>query len=85
MDIQPIQPTDNIHFGILQKVKQRSYGTYMEGTYKGLKYEVYDAYKYNQLLIYVSKNMNFIKSKLTYWLGGEKKVTTARGKYDRMV
>ena len=37
MDIQPIQ---NINFGILKKVKQRSYGTYMEGEYKGLKYEV---------------------------------------------
>ena len=77
MDIQPIQ---NINFGILKKVKQRSYGTYMEGEYKGLKYEVYDAYKYNQLLIYVSKNMNFIKSKLIYWVDGVKKITRAEGK-----
>ena len=46
-----------MNFGILKKVKQRPYGTYMEGTYKGLKIEVYDAYKYNQFLIYVSRNI----------------------------
>ena len=77
MDVQPIQP---INFGILKKVKTRPYGTYMEGTYKGFKIEVYDAYKYNQFLIYVSKNMNFIKSKLTYWMDGVKKVTRAEGR-----
>lgn len=69
-----------IYFGILKKVKKRPYGDYMEGEYKGLKFEVYDAYKFNQLLIYVSKQMNFIKSKLTYWQDGIKKVTRAEGK-----
>ena len=77
MDIQPIQPTS---FGILKRVKKRPYGEYLEGEYKGYKIEVYDAYKYNQLLIYVSKNMNFLKSKLTYWVDGVKKVTRAEGK-----
>lgn len=80
MNIQPIQPTDNIKFGILKKVKKRPYGDYMEGAYKGYKVEVYDAYKFNQLLIYVSKNLSFIKSKLIYWADGVKKVTRAEGK-----
>jgi hypothetical protein len=72
-----IQPIDNTSFGILKGVKQRAYGQYMWGEFKGQKIEVYDAYKYNQFLIYVSKNMRFIKSKLTYWVDGIKKVTTA--------
>ena len=80
VDIKPIQPTNNISFGILKKVKKKPYGEYLEGEYKGLKIEVYDAYKYNQLLIYISKNMNFIKSKLIYWVDGVKKVTRAEGK-----
>ena len=70
-----IQPTDNINFGILKGVKKRSYGEYMWGEYKGHKIEVYDAYKYNQLLSYVSKSMRFVKSKLTYWINGVKNVT----------
>lgn len=75
MDIQPIQP---VNFGILKKVKKRVYGNYMEGTYKGYNIEIYDAYKFNQLLIYVSdKCRNFIKSKLIYWENGIKKVTRA--------
>ena len=77
MDVQPIQP---INFGILKKVKKKPYGDYLEGEYKGFKIEVYDAYKYNQFLIYVSKNMNFIKSKLMYWMDGVKKVTRAEGR-----
>lgn len=71
---------DTTPFGILKKVKKRPYGEYLEGEYKGFKIEVYDAYKYNQFLIYVSKNMNFIKSKLIYWLDGVKKVTRAEGR-----
>ena len=68
------------NFGILKKVKKRPYGDYMEGEYKGYKVEVYDAFKFNQLLIYVSKNLNFVKSKLTYWQDGIKKITKAEGK-----
>ena len=75
-----IQPTDNINFGILKGVKKRSYGEYMWGEYKGHKIEVYDAYKHNQLLVYVSKNMRFIKSKLTYWINGIKNVTRSEGR-----
>lgn len=76
MKIQPI-PTNNISFGILKEVKERSYGTYMRGEYKGKKIEVFDAYKNNQLLIYVSEKMNFIKSKLVYFQDGIKKVMRA--------
>lgn len=67
-------------FGILKEVKPRDYGRYMWGIYNGKKIEVYDAYKYNQFLIYVSENMRFIKSKLIYWVDGVKKVIRAEGK-----
>ena len=75
-----VQPVDNIKFGILKKVKKKPYGDYMEGEYKGLKIEVYDAVKFNQMLIYVSKNFQFIKSKLIYWVDGVKRVTRAEGR-----
>lgn len=75
-----VQPINNISFGILKGVKPREYGEYMWGEYKGKKIEVYDAYKYQQLLIYISENMNFIKSKLIYWMDGVKKITRAEGK-----
>lgn len=71
---QPIQPY-NPTFGILKGYKNRPYGSYMWGEYKGKKIEVYDAYRYNQLLIYVSEKMNFIKSKLIYWQDGTKKIS----------
>jgi hypothetical protein len=69
-----------IHFGILKGVKKRPYGDYMWGEYKGKKIEVYDAKKYNQLLIYVSENMNFVKSKLVYLLNGIKRTLRAEGR-----
>lgn len=75
-----VQPTDSISFGILKGVKKRPYGEYMWGEYRGKKIEVYDAYKFKQLLIYVSENMHFVKSKLTYWIDGIKKVTKAEGR-----
>lgn len=75
-----VQPIESLSFGILKGVKQRPYGQYMWGEYRGKKIEVYDAYKFKQLLIYVSENMNFIKSKLTYWIDGIKKVTKAEGR-----
>ena len=75
-----VKPPTSTPFGLLKKVKKRPYGEYLEGEYKGYKIEVYDAYKYNQLLIYVSKNMNFLKSKLIYWVDGVKKITRAEGR-----
>ena len=82
MKIQPIETVNNTHFGILKGIKQRPYGEYMWGEYKGHKVEVFNAYKNNQFLIYVSKNMRFIKSKLTYWVDGVKKIARAENKND---
>ena len=63
MKIEPIRPQPA--FGILQKWHPTLYGDYKCGYYKGLKYEVYDAKKYDQKLIYVSDKLsNWIKSKL---------------------
>lgn len=78
MHIPPI--TSPIPFGIYKGTKKRPYGDYMWGEYKGLKFEVFDAYAFNQRLIYVSKNYNFIKSKLIYWMDGVKKVIRAEGR-----
>lgn len=76
-----IQPTDNITFRIYKDSAKREYGEYMWGEYKGNKIEVFDAYKYGQKLIYVSdKFKNFIKSKLTYFMDGVKKVMRAEGR-----
>ena len=79
MKIQPIlEPHNerwqhrNISFGIFKGYKKRPYGDYIWGEYKGKKIEVFDAYKNNQLLIYVSENMNFIKSKLVYFKDNKK-------------
>ena len=67
-------------FGILKGIKKRPYGDYMWGEFKGKKIEVFDAWKHNQFLIYVSENMRFIKSKLIYWIDGVKKVMRAEGR-----
>ena len=78
MHIPPI--TSPIPFGIYKGSKKRPYGDYMWGEYKGLKFEVFDAYEFSQRLIYVSKNYNFIKSKLIYWMDGVKKIIRAEGR-----
>lgn len=74
------QSIDSVNFGILKCVKKKPYGDYLQGTYKGYNIEVYDAYKFDQLLVYVSKNMHFVKSKLKYWQDGIRRVTRAEGK-----
>ena len=77
-----IQPTDSLNFGILKGIKKRPYGEYMWGEYKDKKIEVYDAYKFNQFLIYLSDKFgNFIKSKLIYFQDGIKKITKAEGRH----
>lgn len=76
-----VKPSPSISFGILKGVKKRPYGDYLWGEYKGNKIEVYDAYKYKQLLIYVSKNLRFLKSKLIYWQDGIKRITRAEGRH----
>ena len=80
MKIEPIRPQPS--FGILQHWHPTLYGDYKRGFYKGLKYEVYDAKKYDQKLIYVSdaKLLTWIKSKLIYIQDGIKKVMRANAK-----
>lgn len=74
-----VQPINNLSFGILKGHKKKPYGDYMWGEYKGKKIEVYDAKEFNQLLIYVSDKMRFLKSKLIYWQDGIKKVMRVVG------
>ena len=54
----------------------------MWGVYKGCKFDVYNASKYNQKLIYVSDNkyLNWIKSKLIYIQDGIKKIARSERK-----
>jgi hypothetical protein len=78
MEINGIQP---ISFKIYKGSAKKSYGEYMWGIYRGKKIEVFDARKKeNQFLIYVSENMKFLKSKLTYLQDGIKKILKAEGK-----
>lgn len=74
MKIQPTQ--DPVTFGIYKGSKPTSYGKYIWGEYKEHKIEVYDAFKLQQKLLYVSdKFKNFVKSKLIYIENGTKKIT----------
>lgn len=74
MIIQPIKPNEPT-FGILKSYKPTSYGEYMVGNYKGYKIEIFNAYKNNQKLIYVSDYLlNWVKSKLIYIENNVKKV-----------
>ena len=77
----PSHPYGGITFGILQKWHPTLYGDYKCGYYKGFKYEVYDAKKYDQKLIYVSDKLsNWVKSKLIYIDNGIKKIVRAEAK-----
>ena len=80
MKIQPTQP-NKPSFGIYKGCKNREYGQYKWGFYKDFKIEIYDASKFKQKLIYVSDKLkNFVKSKLTYFENGTKKVTKSEGR-----
>lgn len=69
------QPIDNVSFGIYKGHRKTNYGEYTWGKYKDYKIEVFDAYKNNQKLIYVSdKVLNWVKSKLIYFENGIKKI-----------
>ena len=77
-----IQHKDSTTFGILKGYRKTSYGEYTWGIYRGHKIEVYDASKSKQKLIYVSDNklMKWIKSKLTYWINGVKKINKSEAR-----
>lgn len=77
MQVTPIQ---NINFGIYKNTKTtvRDYGTVIcdTGMYKDNKIEIYSALNKNgkleHKLYYVSKMMNWLKSKLVYFSNGKK-------------
>jgi hypothetical protein len=75
-----VQPIDNVNFKIYKGSSKKPYGEYLWGEYKGKKIEVYDAKEFQQLLIYVSEKMRFVKSKLIYYQDGVKKIIRAEGK-----
>ena len=71
-----VDNTNPISFGIYKFSKPKVYGEYTKGIYKGYNIEIYDAYKDKQKLIYVSDSVGrWIKSKLTYFINGVKKIT----------
>lgn len=77
MRVDNIQP---INFKIYKGSAKKPYGEYMWGIYKDKKIEVFNAYNFNQKLIYVSDKLKrFIKSKLIYFVDGIKKVTRSEG------
>ena len=67
-------------FGILRGCKKTPYGDYIWGVYKGKRIEVYDAWKCQQKLIYVSEEntLNWIKMKFTYMQDKVKKVVRSQ-------
>lgn len=82
MQIPPIQSNNpQPTFGILKGHNNTRYGNYMWGIYKGQKIEVYNAYKCNQKLIYVSDSLlGWVKSKLIYVQDGVKKIVRGEAK-----
>lgn len=80
MKPQPITPY-NPTFGIYKGTKITHYGHKDYGIYKENNIEIFHDKKDNMKLQYISdKFRNFIKSKLTYFLGGKKFKTICEGK-----
>lgn len=82
MKIQSITNKPQPTFGILKRIKYTPYGYNLFGEYKGKRIEIYNAYKYNQKLQYVSNNqtLKWLKSKLIYIQDGIKKVMRSQAK-----
>jgi len=83
MNVPPAQPNKSQPtFGILKGYKKTPYGEYTWGEFKGHKIEIYDAYKYNQKLQYVSNSQtsNWVQSKLKYIQDGIKKIMRSKAK-----
>ena len=83
MNVPPIQPNKpQPTFGILKGYKKTPYGEYTWGEFKGHKIEIYDAYKYNQKLQYVSENntLRWVWSKLKYVQDGIKRIIRSKAK-----
>lgn len=76
-----INNSSPVTFGIYKFSKPKVYGEYTKGVYKGYNIEIYDAYKDKQKLIYVSDSVGrWVKSKLTYFIDGVKKITRSNNK-----
>ena len=74
MEIKPIQ----VNFGIYKGSKVTGYGCCDYGVYKNRNIEIYHDKKDNTKLIYISDQLrNWIKSKLTYFDRGKKRVITS--------
>ena len=83
MNVPPLKPEKpQPTFGILKGYKKTPYGEYTWGEFKGHKIEIYDAYKYNQKLQYVSNSQtsNCVQSKLKYIQDGIKKIMRSKAK-----
>jgi hypothetical protein len=83
MNVPPLKPEKpQPTFGILKGYKKTPYGEYTWGEFKGHKIEIYDAYKYNQKLQYVSNSQtsNWVQSKLKYIQDGIKKIMRSKAK-----
>ena len=83
MNVPPIQPNKpQPAFGILKGYKKTPYGQYTWGEFKGHKIEIYDAYKYNQKLQYVSNSQtsSWVQSKLKYIQDGIIKIMRSKAK-----
>ena len=84
MNVPPIPPTKppkpQPTFGILKGYKKTPYGDYMWGVSKGKKIEVFNAWKNDQKLIYVSEEdtWRWVKSKFTYMQNKVKKVVKSQ-------
>lgn len=83
MNVPPLKPEKpQPTFGILKGYKKTPYGEYTWGEFKGHKIEIYDAYKYNQKLQYVSNSQtsNWVQSKLKYIQDGIRKISRSEAK-----
>lgn len=75
MRTQPIPPIYEPSFGIYLKTKQTAYGHRDIGIYKGKNIDIYHDYDTKSKLVYVSDSLrNWIKSKLTYFQNGIRKI-----------
>ena len=83
MNVPPLKPEKpQPTVGILKGYKKTPYGEYTWGEFKGHKIEIYDAYKYNQKLQYVSNSQtsNWVQSKLKYIQDGIKRIIRSKAK-----
>lgn len=75
MQVQPVSRVGyNPSFGVLKECNKTPYGRYMMGVIKNKRVEIYDAYKNNEKLWFVSDNSTFkwLEYKFAYLRNGKK-------------